>query len=211
MRWCLPRSMLSSSPHLSVWVLGKFRIFNNYSTSACWKSALAMGMGLTRRVAPRSKLLSILVPRAWLSWLHGLETRGWSVKPSGPGDENGYNHLLFMAKPGWLVLSRSGFCTYGTDHMETVQAVYFCFGAKPAISNFATKTAKTNVNIVILHSETTRKAKKIEILPVYWDFKDGWRRQTFSERGQYYPEHLETFDAETETGIAEIQEAKDDF
>ena len=95
--------------------------------------------------------------------------------------------------------------------METVQAVYFCFGAKPAISNFATKTAKTNVNIVILHSETTRKAKKIEILPVYWDFKDGWRRQTFSERGQYYPEHVETFDAETETGIAEIQEAKDDF
>ena len=158
MRWCLPRSMLSSSLHLSVWVLGKFRIFNNYSTSACRKSALAMGMGLTRRVAPRSKLLSILVPRAWLSWLHGLETRGWSVKPSGPGDENGYNHLLFMAKPGWLVLSRSGFCTYGTDHMETVQAVYFCFGAKPAISNFATKTAKTNVNIVILHSETTRKA-----------------------------------------------------
>ena len=211
MRWCLPRSMLSSSLHLSVWVLGKFRIFNNYSTSARWKSALAMGMGLTRRVAPRSKLLSILVPRAWLSWLHGLETRGWSVKPSGPGDENGYNHLLFMAKPGWLVLSRSGFCTYGTDHMETVQAVYFCFGAKPAISNFATKTAKTNVNIVILHSETTRKAKKIEILPVYWDFKDGWRRQTFSERGQYYPEHLETFDAETETGIAESQETKDDF
>ena len=141
MRWCLPRSMLSSSLHLSVWVLGKFRIFNNYSTSARWKSALAMGMGLTRRVAPRSKLLSILVPRAWLSWLHGLETRGWSVKPSGPGDENGYNHLLFMAKPGWLVLSRSGFFTYGTDHMETVQAVYFCFGAKPANSNFVTKTA----------------------------------------------------------------------
>ena len=35
--------------------------------------------------------------------------------------------------------------------------------------------------------------------------------RTFSERGQYYPEHLETFDAETETGITESQEAIDDF
>ena len=53
--------------------------------------------------------------------------------------------------------------------------------------------------------------EKIKTLKFYWDFKDGWQRRTFSERGQYYPEHLETFDAETETGIAESQEAKDDF
>ena len=53
------------------------------------------------------------------------------------------------------------------------------------------------------------KAKKK--LKFSWDFKDGWRRRTFSERGQYYPEHLETFDAETETGIVESQETKDDF
>ena len=30
-------------------------------------------------------------------------------------------------------------------------------------------------------------------------------------RSVYNPKHLETFDAETETGIAESQEAKDDF
>ena len=41
---------------------------------------------------------------------------------------------------------------------ETVQPVYFCFGAKPANSKFATKTTKKTVNIVILHSETTRKS-----------------------------------------------------
>ena len=29
-----------------------------------------------------------------------------------------------------------------TVSMETVQPVYFCFGAKPANSKFATKTAK---------------------------------------------------------------------
>ena len=46
-----------------------------------------------------------------------------------------------------------------TVSMETVQPVYFCFGAKPANSKFATKTAeKKNVNIVILHSETTRRS-----------------------------------------------------
>ena len=87
------------------------------------------------------------------------------IKPSGPGDENGYNHLSFMAKPGWLVLSWSGFCTYGTDHMETVQAVYFCFGAKPANSNFATKTAKKKMWILSFFiAKLPEKAKKIEIL-----------------------------------------------
>ena len=37
---------------------------------------------------------------------------------------------------------------------------YFCLGAKPANSQFATKTAKKKkiVNIVILYSETTRKS-----------------------------------------------------
>ena len=43
-----------------------------------------------------------------------------------------------------------------TVSMETVQPVYFSFGAKPANSNFGTKTAKKIVNIVIRHSETTR-------------------------------------------------------
>ena len=52
------------------------------------------------------------------------------------------------------------------------------------------------------------KAKRLKF---YWDFKDGWRRRTFSERVQYYREHLETFDSETETGVTESQEAIDDF
>ena len=36
-----------------------------------------------------------------------------------------------------------------TVSMETVQSVYFCFGAKPANSKFDPKTAKKVVNIVI--------------------------------------------------------------
>ena len=45
-----------------------------------------------------------------------------------------------------------------TVSMETVQSVYFCFGAKPANSKFATKTAKKGVNNVILHIETIRRS-----------------------------------------------------
>ena len=73
-----------------------------------------------------------------------------------------------MAKP---VLGKS-LCSYlfflGQDFalravsMETAQPMFFCFGAKPANLKFATKTAKKKnkqtVNIVILHSETTRKS-----------------------------------------------------
>ena len=44
-----------------------------------------------------------------------------------------------------------------TVSMETDQSVYFCLGAKPANSKFATKTAKS-VNVVILHIETTRRS-----------------------------------------------------
>ena len=44
-----------------------------------------------------------------------------------------------------------------TVSMATVQSVYFCFGAKPANSKFATKTAKKSVNNVILHIETIRR------------------------------------------------------
>ena len=45
-----------------------------------------------------------------------------------------------------------------TVSVETVQSVYFCFGAKPANSKFATKTAKKSVNNVILHIETIRRS-----------------------------------------------------
>ena len=44
-----------------------------------------------------------------------------------------------------------------TVSVETVQSVYFCFGAKPTNSKFATKTAKKRVNNVILHIETIRR------------------------------------------------------
>ena len=45
-----------------------------------------------------------------------------------------------------------------TVSMETVQPVYFCFGAKGANSKFASKTGKKTVNIAILRSETTRRS-----------------------------------------------------
>ena len=46
-----------------------------------------------------------------------------------------------------------------TVSMETVQPMHFCFEAKPANAKFATKSAKKKiVNILILHSETTRRS-----------------------------------------------------
>ena len=69
-----------------------------------------------------------------------------------------------MAKPvlgksvrsDWFLLGRDS--AVRTISMETVHDVYFCFGTKPANSKFATTTAKKNVDIVILHRETTRKS-----------------------------------------------------
>ena len=68
----------------------------------------------------------------------------------------------YMENPGkslcsyWFFLGQD--FAVQTVSMETVQPVYFCFGAKPANSKFATKTAKKTVNIVILHSETTQRS-----------------------------------------------------
>ena len=47
---------------------------------------------------------------------------------------------------------------------ETVQPVYFCFGAKPANSKFATKTAKKKMWILSFFTvKLPEEAKKIEI------------------------------------------------
>ena len=60
--------------------------------------------------------------------------------------------------------------------METVQSVYFCFGAKPANSTFATKTAKKKVwTSSFFTLKLTEEAKS---LTFFWNFKDGRRRQT---------------------------------
>ena len=104
-----------------------------------------------------------------------------------------------MAK---LVLSKtvhSDWFFLGRDFAvrNVVQAVYFCFGGKPANSKFATKTVKKNVNIVILHSEISSKSEKD------WNFNEISKMDEEDEHplGEfYYPEHLETFDAQTEGG-----------
>ena len=51
-----------------------------------------------------------------------------------------------------------------TVSMETVQPVHFCFGAKPANSKFATKTAKKNCEYCHSAVKLQEEAKKIEIL-----------------------------------------------
>ena len=51
-----------------------------------------------------------------------------------------------------------------TVSMETVQSVYFYFGAKPANSTFATKTAKKKVGkLLFLKLKLPAEAKKIKI------------------------------------------------
>ena len=64
-----------------------------------------------------------------------------------------------------------------TVSMEMVQSVYFCFGAKPANSKFATKTAKKKCENC--HSSHWNYQQKLKRLIFFQNFKDGWRRQTF--------------------------------
>ena len=54
-----------------------------------------------------------------------------------------------------------------TVSMETVQPVYFCFGAKPANSKFATKTAKKRWILSFFTVKLPEEAKKIEIFPKF--------------------------------------------
>ena len=101
----------------------------------------------------------------------------------------------------WFFLGRD--FAVQTIAMETVEAMYFCFGAKLANSNFATKTVrKKNVKIVILHSKKDWNFTKISNM----DEED---KHSLSEF--YYAEDLETFDAETGTGITKSRKAIDDF
>ena len=70
-----------------------------------------------------------------------------------------------MAKPVLGKSVRSDWFLLGRDFavrivsMETVQAMYFCFEHSRQIQNLQPKKRKKkNVDIVILHRETTRKS-----------------------------------------------------
>ena len=88
-----------------------------------------------------------------------------------------------MANPGlgkslcsdWFFLSQD-FAVW-TVSMETVQSVYFCLGAKPANSKFATKTAKKKCENC--HSSHWNYQQKLKRLKFFRYFKHGWRRRTF--------------------------------
>ena len=59
--------------------------------------------------------------------------------------------------------------------METVQSVYFCFGAKPANSTFATKAAKKKVRKLSFFTlKLLAEAKKIEFFPKF----QRWMKKT---------------------------------
>jgi len=64
-----------------------------------------------------------------------------------------------------------------TISMETVQSLYFCFGAKLANSKFATKTAKKKCENC--YSSPWKYRQKLKRLKFFRNFKDGWRRWTF--------------------------------
>ena len=96
-----------------------------------------------------------------------------------------------------------------TVSMETVQDVFLFWSNTGKFKICKQNSEKKKMwTLSFFIAKLPEKAKRLKF---YWDFKDGWRRRTFSERVQYYHEHLETFDSETETGITESQEAIDDF
>ena len=76
--------------------------------------------------------------------------------------------------PDWFFLGQD--FAVRTVSMETVQSVYFCFGAKPPNSMFATKTVKKCENC---HSSRWNYQQKLKRLKFFRNFTDGWRRRTF--------------------------------
>ena len=120
------------------------------------------------------------------------------------------NNLLYSktSLALWLLISRSGFCSTDSFHGNGPSRVFLCWSKA---GKFKICNQNSEKRCEYCHFSKRNYLKKLKSLNFYWDFKDGWRRRTFSERGQYYPKHLETFDAEAETGIVESQEAKDDF
>ena len=74
---------------------------------------------------------------------------------------------------GWFFLGQD--FVVRTVSKETVQSVYFCFGAKPANSKFATKTAKKKVwKLSFFTLKLPAEARKIEISPKF----QRWMKKT---------------------------------
>ena len=115
----------------------------------------------------------------------------------------------YMAK---LVLGKSvqsDWFFFSRGFAVCTQAVYFCFGAKPTNSKFATRTVKKKMWILSFSiAKLPEKAKKIEILRRFqrWMKKKNilWASSELSWTSG-------TFDSETKTVITESQEAIDDF
>ena len=82
----------------------------------------------------------------------------------------------------WLVLFQSGFCSMYPSRE-------FLFWSKAGKFKICDQNSEKKMWILSFSiAKLPEKAKKIEILR---RFQDGWRRRTFSERVQNYPEHLE--------------------
>ena len=84
------------------------------------------------------------------------------------------NSNYYMANPVLGKFLRSDWFFLGQDFavrivsMETVQFVYFCLGAKPGNSKFATKTAKKKVWILSFFTlKLPEEAEKMEIFPKF--------------------------------------------
>ena len=119
-----------------------------------------------------------------------------------------------MAKPVLGKSVRSDWFLLGRDFaVRTVswkrsKPCTFVLEQSRQIQNLQPKQRKKNVNIVILHRETSEKAKNIEILLRF----QRWMKKTNIFRVRSILSWTSgAFDSETETGISESQEAIDDF
>ena len=110
-----------------------------------------------------------------------------------------------------FVLSRSGFCITGRFHGNGPTHV-FLFWSKASKFKICNQNSekKKQTNCEYCHSSQRNYQKKLKRLNFSGNFKDH-EDDKHSPSEFYYPEDLETFDAETETGITESQEATDDF
>ena len=139
----------------------------------CWVLAMELLQGVWKQhLRPRAVVgygLKIFLPSP-----PNYVTRspGWYGKPEGGNimaRKSLYQIIIWQTQSlcsHWFFLSQD-FAVW-TVSMEMVQSVYFCFGARPANSTFATKTAKKKVwKLSFFTLKLAAEAKKIEFFPKF--------------------------------------------
>ena len=116
-------------------------------------------------------------------------------------------YYLLYGKPSlrqipelWLALSRSGFCSTDRFHGNGPTHV-FLFWSEGGKFKICNQNSKKQKNCEYCHSPQWNYQKKLKRLNFFHNISKMDEEDKHSPSEVYYPEDLETFEVETETGI----------